>query len=121
MIERRLLGTPLTLVSFKYSYPGIDLFGGEMYHTGSFPHEWSGKNKRVAVIGSGSTGVQVLTALGKPGAVKQLTSFQRTPQYSVPSGDGPVSAEERRKFNEGYKDGSVWDQGQFAAIALAVC
>lgn len=76
-----------------------------MYHTGSFPKDWNFREKRVGVIGSGSTGVQVITALGKPGMVKQLTSFQRSPQYSVPSGDGPVSEEERQKFNEGYKDG----------------
>lgn len=42
--------------------------------------------------------------------VKSLTSFQRSPQYSVPSGDGPVTKEERTKINEGYKDGSVFDQ-----------
>ena len=87
-----------------------------MYHTGSFPHEWDFKNKRVAVIGSGSTGVQVITALGKPGMVKQLTSFQRSPQYSVPSGDGPVSEEERRVFNEGYKDGTIWSQGMLIVV-----
>lgn len=84
-----------------------------MYHTGSFPHEYDFTNKRVGVIGSGSTGVQVMTALGKPGKVKKLVSFQRTPQYSVPSGDGPVTKEQREKFNEGYKDGSIWNQGQF--------
>lgn len=82
-----------------------------MYHTGSFPHEWDFRNKRVGVIGSGSTGVQVMTALGKPGMVKKLVSFQRTPQYSVPSGDGPVTEEQRKKFNEGYLDGSLWNQG----------
>lgn len=98
------------MLTFYYlqSYPGIDLFGGEMYHTGSFPHEWDFRNKRVGVIGSGSTGVQVMTALGKPGMVKHMVSFQRTPQYSVPSGDGPVTKEQRDKVNEGYKDGSLW-------------
>lgn len=91
-------------------YPGVELFRGEIYHTGTFPKDWDFREKRVGVIGSGSTGVQVITALGKPGMVKQLTSFQRSPQYSVPSGDGPVTAEEREKFNQGYKDGSVYDQ-----------
>lgn len=41
---------------------------------------------------------------------KHMTSFQRSPQYTVPAGDGPVSEEERRQINEGYKDGSIWSQ-----------
>jgi cyclohexanone monooxygenase len=51
-----------------------------------------------------------MVALGKPGIVKQLTCFQRHPQYSVPSGDGPVSEEYRSQVNERYGDGSVFDQ-----------
>lgn len=108
----RYVVTALGLLSKRNfpDYPGVHSFKGEMHHTGAFPREYDFRNKRVGVIGSGSTGVQVITALGKPGQVKQLTSFQRSPQYSVPSGDGPVSKEEREKFNQGYKDGSVYDQ-----------
>ena len=50
--------------------------------------------------------------------VEQLTSFQRSPQYSVPSGDRAVTEEERKKINEGYKDGSVWNQVFNSAVAF---
>lgn len=111
-LTARFVITALGLLSKRNfpDYPGIDQFQGEMYHTGNFPKQWDFRDKRVGVIGSGSTGVQVITALGKPGMVKQLTSFQRSPQYSVPSGDGPVTEEERKNINEGYKDGSVYKQ-----------
>lgn len=111
-LTARFVVTALGLLSKRNfpDYPGIDTYEGELYHTGAFPKDWDFRDKRVGVIGSGSTGVQVITALGKPGMVKQLTSFQRSPQYSVPSGDRPVTEEERKKINEGYKDGSVWDQ-----------
>ena len=111
-LTARFVVTALGLLSKRNfpDYPGINDFEGPMYHTGAFPWDWDFRGKRVGIIGSGSTGVQVITALGKPGMTKSLTTFQRSPQYSVPSGDRPVTEEERRKINEGYKDGSVWDQ-----------
>ena len=112
ILTARYVITALGLLS-KTNFPeykGIDLFKGEKYHTGNFPKDWDFHDKRVGVIGCGSTGVQVITALGKPGMVKQLTCFQRNPQYSVPSGDGPVSEEYRSQVNEKYKDGSVFKQ-----------
>ena len=111
-LTARFVITALGLLSKRNfpDYPGIELFKGEMYHTGNFPWDWETRGKRVGVIGSGSTGVQVITALGQLGRVKQLTSFQRSPQYSVPSGDRAVTEEERKQINEGYKDGSVWNQ-----------
>jgi len=79
---------------------GIDTFQGEMHHTAKWPEGVSLEGKRVGVIGNGSTGVQVITAVAPIAA--SLTSFQRHPQYSVPSGDGPVSSEYRTWVNENY-------------------
>lgn len=90
------------------NYPGFHLFKGEMYHTGSWPHQYDFTGKRVGIIGCGSTGVQVITQLGKEDKVKSLTSFQRTPQYSVPSGDQPASKEYRDDINARYPE--IWDQ-----------
>ena len=88
--------------------PGIKSFTGEMYHTGKWPNSHDFKGKKVGVIGNGSTGVQVITQLGKDNEVGRLISFQRHPQYSVPSGDGPVSKEYRQKINDNYEE--IWDQ-----------
>lgn len=70
-------------------FPGQDSFAGEIYHTGRWPHEevdFTGK--RVGIIGTGSSGVQVIVELAPQ--VEQLTVFQRTPQYIVPAQHGPL-------------------------------
>lgn len=102
----RYLITSLGLLS-KQNFPdiaGIDSFEGEKYHTGAWPADVQLKDRRVGVIGNGSTGVQVITAIAKD--VKRLVSFQRNPQYSVPSGQGPVSKEYRDKINANYEQ--IW-------------
>lgn len=62
--------------------PGRSSFKGEMYHTGHWPKSHDFKNKRVGIIGNGSTGVQIITQLGKENQVAKLLTFQRSPQYS---------------------------------------
>ena len=74
---------------------GLDSFQGEWYHTGSWPHEkvdFAGK--RVAVIGTGSSGVQSIPVIAEQ--AEHLTVFQRTPQYTIPAHHGTVD----RKFLE---------------------
>jgi cyclohexanone monooxygenase len=100
----RYLITALGLLS-KANYPeikGLDTFKGELTHTAAWRSNLSVDGKNVGVIGCGSTGVQVITEVAKK--VKSLTCFQRTPQYSVPSGDRPVSPEYRQFVNSNYDD-----------------
>lgn len=64
--------------------PGMASFAGEMHHTGTWPHEGVDfKDKRVAVIGTGSSGIQSIPAIARD--ARHLTVFQRTPAYSVPA------------------------------------
>lgn len=73
--------------------PGIDNFEGQIVHTGKWPEEgvdFSGK--RVAVIGTGSSGIQATPVLAEQ--AEHLTVFQRTPQYSIPAGNRPVHQSE---------------------------
>lgn len=73
--------------------PGIHDFSGECYHTGQWPHEpVSFKGKRVAVIGTGSSGIQSIPEIAKEAG--HVTVLQRTAQYSFPCGNRPVTAEE---------------------------
>jgi cyclohexanone monooxygenase len=98
----RYLVTALGLLS-KPNYPdvpGLNSFKGEMCHTAAWRPEIQVMGKRVGVIGCGSTGIQVITEIAD--RVKSLTCFQRHPQYSVPSGDKPVSPEYRKWVNENY-------------------
>ncbi|MFC3172733.1 flavin-containing monooxygenase [Novosphingobium bradum] len=75
-------------------FPGLKDFAGEVYHTGAWPHEpVSFAGKRVAVLGTGSSGVQVSAALA--GEAEQLYVLQRTPAHIVPAGNRPLGAAER--------------------------
>ena len=60
----------------------METFKGEQYHTARWPEDVDLKGKRVGVVGTGSTGVQVIIDIAPK--VEHLTVFQRTPQYSVP-------------------------------------
>ena len=79
---------------------GIGTFKGTLVHTQDWPADLDLTDKKVGVIGNGSTGVQLMTAVAP--IVKRLCSFQRSPQYSVPSGQGPVTAEYRQRINKSY-------------------
>lgn len=80
---------------------GIDTFEGTLVHTQDWPADLDLAGKRVGVIGNGSTGVQLMTAIAP--VVKQLVSFQRSPQYSVPSGQRALTKEERQHINDNYE------------------
>ena len=60
-------------------FAGLEAFGGEVYHTGHWPHEpvdFTGK--RVAVIGTGSSGIQTVPVVAEQAG--ELFVFQRTPE-----------------------------------------
>ncbi|BBZ31232.1 steroid monooxygenase (plasmid) [Mycolicibacterium madagascariense] len=84
--------------------PGIDRFKGETYHTGLWPRDRqvSFEGKRVAVIGTGSTGVQAITEIGKTAG--HLTVFQRTANWAVPLNNGPISTDEMSAIRARYPD-----------------
>ena len=103
----RYLISALGLLS-RQNYPdfeGIHTFDGEIHHTGNWAEGIDLRGKRVGVIGNGSTGVQVITAIAKD--VSKLVCFQRNPQYSVPSGQGPVTEEYREAVNRNYP--KIWE------------
>ena len=71
---------------------GMDTFRGPIHHTARFPHEGVDfRGKRVAVIGTGSSGVQSIPVIAEQAA--QLTVFQRSPQWSTPARNRPVDPE----------------------------
>ncbi len=74
--------------------PGIDDFKGETYHTGRWPHEpVSFEGKRVAVIGTGSSGIQAIPEIAK--TADHVTVLQRTAQFAFPAGNRPLTDEDR--------------------------
>ncbi|KIW60171.1 hypothetical protein PV05_00409 [Exophiala xenobiotica] len=112
----RYLVTALGLLS-KANYPdipGINTFQGRMCHTAAWPEDLDVTNKRVGIIGCGSTGVQVITDIAQ--RVKSLTCFQRHPQYTVPSGDRPVEPGYREWVNEHYDE--IFDQVKNSVVGF---
>lgn len=83
--------------------PGLDTFTGEVYHTALWPHEGVDfTGKRVALIGTGSSGIQSTPLIAEQAA--HLTVFQRTANYSVPARNHVLSDEQRREQNDNYEE-----------------
>ena len=62
---------------------GIERFQGQMFHTTSWDHSYDYAGKRIAIIGTGSTGTQLMPRVAE--AAGQLTVFQRTPNWITPT------------------------------------
>jgi cyclohexanone monooxygenase len=80
---------------------GFDEYKGRTFHTGNWPHEkvdFTGE--RIAVIGTGSSGIQAIPVLAQEAA--HLTVFQRTPNYSLPSRNVPMTKEYERSWKDVY-------------------
>jgi len=85
---------------------GTDRYTGEVYFTNSWPHDGVDfTGKRVAVIGTGSSGIQSIPIIASQ--ADQLTVFQRTPNFSIPAHNGPVADDrlvEYRKDPAAYRE-----------------
>ncbi len=82
-------------------FEGYETFKGEAYTTGRWPHEpVDFKGKRVAVIGTGSSGIQSTPLIAKDAA--QVYVFQRTPNFSLPALNSPLSDEEVAEFRKNF-------------------
>jgi len=94
--------------------PGRDSFAGTLVHTNAWPEDLDITGKRVGVIGTGSTGSQFIVAA--PKIAGHLTVFQRSPQYCVPSGNGPVDQAEVEQTKQNFD--AIWDQVRNSVVAF---
>jgi cation diffusion facilitator CzcD-associated flavoprotein CzcO len=81
---------------------GREGFRGESYHTGTWPAtpvDFSGKH--VAVIGTGSSGVQIIPAIA--GEVASLTVYQRTANWCTPLNNAPITPDEQAQLRAGFE------------------
>ncbi len=115
-VTARYLITALGLLSATNvpNIKGIESFQGKQYHTGAWPEGVDFKGKRVGVIGTGSTGLQVITAIAPQAS--HLTVFQRSPQYSVPVGNGPVSPDYVKSVKQNYEQ--IWKDVRSSVVAF---
>jgi cation diffusion facilitator CzcD-associated flavoprotein CzcO len=83
--------------------PGVETFQGQSCHTHYWPKQpVRFEGKRVAVIGTGATGVQTITEVAK--TVGHLTVFQRTPQWCAPLHNARIDGEEMRRIRANYPE-----------------
>ncbi|MEV0612588.1 NAD(P)/FAD-dependent oxidoreductase [Nonomuraea sp. NPDC050404] len=97
-------------------FPGAGSFAGESHHTGRWPHEevdFTGK--RVAVIGTGSSGIQIIPVLARRAA--HVTVFQRTPNFTIPAWNRPMPPEHARWVKDNYADIRRTMRGSLFGIA----
>ncbi|MFG1347877.1 NAD(P)/FAD-dependent oxidoreductase [Xanthobacter autotrophicus DSM 431] len=84
-------------------FPGRDSFKGEAHHTGLWPQGGVDfKGKRVGVIGTGASAVQVIQEASKEAA--QLTVFQRTANLTIPMRQQKISKAENARLKEKYPE-----------------
>jgi cation diffusion facilitator CzcD-associated flavoprotein CzcO len=75
---------------------GVDSFGGKVMHTAEWDQEYSLDGKRVAVIGTGASAIQVIPSIQS--VVSDLHVFQRTPPWVMPKSDKPVTPARQRLY-----------------------
>ncbi len=94
---------------------GRDSFEGQSFHTARWPKDKVDlAGKRVAVIGTGATGVQTIQTIA--GEVGHLTVFQRTPNWCAPLHNGKIDAETQKKIKAGYPELFARCQETFACF-----
>ncbi len=107
-----IMATGCLSVPKSQDIPGVEDFKGDIYFTSSWPHEGVDFTaKRVAVIGTGSSGIQSIPLIAEQAS--QLTVFQRTPNYSRPAKNGPVPQERMDRYlsdRVAYREATRWSR-----------
>ncbi|WP_428486772.1 flavin-containing monooxygenase [Rhodopila sp.] len=85
----------------KPDFPGLDSFRGKTYHTGQWPHEGVDfTGLRVGVIGTGSSAIQSIPMIARQ--AEHVMVFQRTPNFSIPSRNRPMTEDYERAWKDAY-------------------
>jgi cyclohexanone monooxygenase len=109
-------------------FKGLGSFKGKTYHTGAWPHEGVDfTGMLVGIIGTGSSAIQAIPVIASQAA--ELTVFQRTPNYSIPSRNGPMSEQYERGWKDEYaklreqarltRNGILANPNDFSALSVS--
>lgn len=104
-VHCRFLVPCLGFASKPYTPPlsGLDNFQGAAHHTALWPQEGVDMTgKRVAVLGTGASGIQVFQEAGRDAA--EVTLFQRTPNLALPMGQRTLTPDEQKFIKEGLDE-----------------
>ncbi|MFE3635194.1 flavin-containing monooxygenase [Streptomyces sp. NPDC059168] len=91
--------------------PGLETFPGKVFHSARWDHDYDLRGKRVAMVGTGASAIQIVPAIQRQ--VGRLTLFQRTPPWVMPRMDRAIGAAERRlhralPFTTRLRRGMLW-------------
>ncbi|KAH7019577.1 monooxygenase [Ilyonectria destructans] len=96
-----LLCTGFAAKPFIPDIKGMDKFGGTLCHSSKWPQGGIDcQNKRIGVVGNGSSGLQIIQELGP--VAKSLSVFQRSPTCCLPMKQESLSADSQRKLKSTY-------------------
>lgn len=100
--------------------PGVETFAGPTMHTARWDHSVQLRGKRVGVIGTGASAIQVIPAIAPE--VERLTVFQRTPIWCLPKPDAPLSGRVRAalRWVPGAKLATRWASQAFVEATFVL-
>jgi cation diffusion facilitator CzcD-associated flavoprotein CzcO/acetyl esterase/lipase len=108
-----VMATGCLSVPKEVDIEGAARFQGDVYFTSRWPHEGVDlTGKRVAVIGTGSSGIQSIPIIAEQAS--QLVVFQRTPNFSLPARNGPPPQERKAQVDQdaaSYRHAAKWSRG----------
>ncbi|RDL31039.1 Uncharacterized protein BP5553_09828 [Venustampulla echinocandica] len=101
-----LAATGIVSIPKEPSFPGLKSFKGEVYQASTWPeHGVDFRNKRVGVVGTGSSGIQIITKIAP--AAKQLAVFQRTPNYVLAARNYALDEYQTEEVKKNFD--AVWE------------
>jgi cation diffusion facilitator CzcD-associated flavoprotein CzcO len=112
-----ICATGLLSAPYEPPFPGRGRFEGESYLTARWPKQPVDlAGKRVAVVGTGASGVQVIPVVAR--IASELTVFQRTPNYVLPARNHVIEDAQRHAIKAGYA--AIWQQVRQQVFAFAM-
>ena len=108
--------------------PGLEQFEGQIHHTSRWPKAGVDlRGKRVAVMGTGSSGIQIVPELARQAS--ELIVLQRTPNFSIPAWNGPIDPAHQQRWHQNYpelrararatRSGILYDYGTQSGVAMS--
>ena len=97
-----VLAVGLLSVPTLPKYDGVEDFAGESFHTYDYPADVDLAGKRVGVVGTGATAIQLIAAIAPE--VAELKIFQRRPNWSAPLNNSEISPEEMSEIKSRYEE-----------------
>ncbi|MDQ2651286.1 MAG: NAD(P)/FAD-dependent oxidoreductase [Actinomycetota bacterium] len=98
-----VVATGVLSIPYLPDVAGRDDFAGEQHHTGRWPADGVDlAGKRVAVVGTSSSGVQVVAAVVDE--VAELTVYQRSANWCTPLNNRPITPEEQAELRAGFEE-----------------